>query len=252
MGAQIAGWGARSGLEVVVYDSAPGQAEAARAECLSHGVEIGAARELGSALAGADWVTEAVFEELDLKRQVLAEVDRLAAAGAVVTSNSSMIVPSRLAEGLGRPDRFLNVHFLPPVGVIPIVEVIPHPGTSDAITEAVMDRLRAGGLEPVLVRKEVPGFIVNNVLGALLGAGFYLLEAGAASAEEVDHVVTRALGHPIGPLRLADYIGLDTALRAARALYEQDGRMAPSPLLERLVGEGKLGRKTGEGFFRYS
>jgi 3-hydroxyacyl-CoA dehydrogenase len=252
MGAQIAGWGARSGLEVTVYDADPGRAEAARRQCESHGVEVETARELDQALDGADWIAEAVFEELELKRRVLAEIESEAPADAVISSNSSMIVPSLMSSVLQRPQRFLNVHFLPPVGSIPLVEVIPHPDTAEDAVGAVMRHIESSGLEPVLVRREIPGFIINNVLGALLSAGFLLVEEGAGTPEEIDHVITRGLGHPIGPLRLADYIGLDTVLRASRAHREQTGLLPVSRLVEKMVAEGKLGMKAGEGFYKYS
>jgi 3-hydroxyacyl-CoA dehydrogenase len=252
MGGQIAGWGARSGLEVTLYDAKPGQAEAARAECERHGVAVRASEDLRAALEGADWVAEAVFEELELKLRVLAQIDHESAPDAIVTSNSSMIIPSRMAGAFQRPARFMNVHFLPPVGVVPIVEVIPHPSTDPGAVDSMLQKLEASGLEPVLIRKEIPGFIINTVLGMLLRAAFELVEQGVASAEEIDRAITRGLGHGIGPLRLADYIGLDTALRAGRSYYEQVGGIPPSPLLERLVAEGKLGVKSGEGFYTYS
>src|SRR2546427_1650720 len=209
--------------------------------------------DLGQAVADADFVLEAVFEDLDVKRSIFAELDAAAPAGAVLASNSSTIGISKLAGSTRHPERCLNMHFFYPVLVMDLVEIVRGPQTSDEAVGRAASLAREMGRTPVLLNKEIDGFIVNRILHAATQEAYRLLDAEVASFEDIDTAVEKGLNWPMGPFRLGDFSGLDVTYNARLHMYRSTGdeRYKPSPQLEAKVKAGKLGRKTGEGWYRY-
>ncbi len=271
MGAQIAQQAALGGVEVTLHDKSSEQLEKARDSNRGHimrRVEKGKLGEpeaqkalagvhgitdLSEAVAGADFVIEAVFEDLDLKRSVFAELDRAAPRDAVLASNSSTMGISKIAGVTSRPERCINMHFFFPVLVMDLVEVVRGPQTSDETVDRAMSMAREIGRTPVLINKEIDGFIVNRILHAATQEAYRLLDAGVASFKDIDVAVEKGLNWPLGPFRLGDFSGLDVTYHARLHMYRTTGeeRFRPSPQLEAKVKAGKLGRKTGEGWYRY-
>ena len=271
MGAQIAQQAALHGVDVVLHDLDEDQLRKARASNQGHiarRVEKGRlseekAREalervrettdLREAAREADFVIEAVFEDLDVKRSIFHDLDEFAPAHAVLASNSSTIGISKIADATRRPDRCLNMHFFYPVLVMDLVEVVRGPQTSDETMERGMALAREMGRTPVLLKKEIDGFIVNRILHAATQEAYRLLDADVASFEDIDAAVEKGLNWPMGPFRLGDFSGLDVTYNARLHMYRSTGdeRYRPSPQLEAKVKAGKLGRKTGEGWYRY-
>jgi 3-hydroxybutyryl-CoA dehydrogenase len=194
-----------------------------------------------------------VFEDLELKRSVFAELDRAAPRDAVLASNSSTMGISKIADVTSRPARCVNMHFFYPVLVMDLVEVVRGPQTSDETVERAMAVAREIGRTPVLINKEIDGFIVNRILHAATQEAYRLLDAGVADFEDIDTAVEKGLNWPMGPFRLGDFSGLDVTYNARLHMYKTTGeeRFRPSPQLEAKVKAGKLGRKTGEGWYRY-
>jgi 3-hydroxybutyryl-CoA dehydrogenase len=271
MGAQIAQQAALNGVDVRLQDKSAeqlqkalqsnrghlmrrvekgklGQAEAERA--LSG---VRATTDLSEAAAGADFVIEAVFEDLQLKRLVFAELDHAAAKDAVLASNSSTMGISKIADATSRPERCVSMHFFYPVLVMDLVEVVRGPRTSDETVERAMALARQIGRTPVLINKEIDGFIVNRILHAATQEAYRLLDDGVAGFEDIDTAVEKGLNWPMGPFRLGDFSGLDVTYNARLHMYRTTGdeRFRPSPQLEAKVKAGKLGRKSGEGWYRY-
>jgi 3-hydroxybutyryl-CoA dehydrogenase len=270
MGSQIALQTAYSGrYQVALVDADAAQLERADAQnrkLVARGVEKGrltqeqaeaalrsveATGDLAAAAAKADLVIEAVFENLDVKRKVFEELERNAPREAILASNSSTIAISRLAEVTSRPERCCNMHFFHPVTVMQLCEVVRGPKTSDETVQAAMEFVRSIDRVPVLINKEVHGFIVNRILFAAAEEAMRLLEGGYASAEDIDTAVKKGLNWPMGPFELLDFSGLDIFYGALedRARLE-GGRGAPRVLKEK-IDQGHLGRKTGRGFFEY-
>jgi 3-hydroxybutyryl-CoA dehydrogenase len=204
--------------------------------------------------AGADLVIEAVFEDEDVKTRLWADLDRVAPGHAVFASNTSSISIDRLAAatGEGRRARFVGMHFFSPVPVMPLVELIRGTATDDA-TEAVIRALSAELGKQVIVSADRPGFIVNRILMPFLGEAMHAYEQGIGTAEDIDTGAKVGLNHPMGPLELADFIGLDVCLGIFRVLHEGLGgpQFEPPRVLEELVAAGHLGQKTGHGFHVY-
>jgi 3-hydroxybutyryl-CoA dehydrogenase len=270
MGSQIALQTALSGrYEVTLVDSAPGQLERARAQnrrLLDRSVEKGRLSEtaaasalsriqdsddLASAAGSADLVIEAVIEDFDAKKSVFDALGHHAKKDAILASNSSTIAISRLAGFSGRPDQCCNMHFFHPVTVMQLCEVVKGPQTSDATVEIAMDFVRSIDRTPVLLQKEIWGFIVNRILFAASEEAMRLLEGGYASAEDIDIAVQKGLNWPMGPFHLLDFSGLDIFYGAMKDRHRQgEGSDAPE-LLRNLVEAGHLGRKSGKGFFEY-
>jgi 3-hydroxybutyryl-CoA dehydrogenase len=271
MGAQIAQQAALRGVDVFLHDKSAAQLEKARSSNRGHimrRVEKGklAADEAEKALSGvhestdlteavsrADFVIEAVFEDLELKRSIFAELDRAALPEAVLASNSSTMGISKIADVTSRPERCVNMHFFYPVLVMDLVEVVRGPQTSDETVERAMSAAREIGRTPVLINKEIDGFIVNRILHAATQEAYRLLDAGVAGFEDIDTAVEKGLNWPMGPFRLGDFSGLDVTYNARLHMYRSTGdeRFRPSPQLEAKVKAGKLGRKTGEGWYSY-
>jgi 3-hydroxybutyryl-CoA dehydrogenase len=270
MGSQIALQTALSGrYEVTIVDSAPGQLDRARAQnrrLLDRSVEKGRLSEtaaaealarihdsadLASMAGSADLVIEAVIEDFDAKKSVFDALGRHAKKDAVLASNSSTIAISRLAGITGRPEQCCNMHFFHPVTVMQLCEVVKGPKTSDATVETAMAFVRSIDRTPVLLQKEIWGFIVNRILFAASEEAMRLLEGGYASAEDIDTAVQKGLNWPMGPFHLLDFSGLDIFYGAMKDRHRQgEGSDAPE-LLRDLVEAGHLGRKSGKGFFEY-
>jgi 3-hydroxybutyryl-CoA dehydrogenase len=271
MGAQIAQQAALHGVDVRLQDKSAEQLKKAldsngghvmrrveKGKLSQADAELALTRvrittDLAEAVAGADFVIEAVFEDLQLKRSVFAELDSAAPSETVLASNSSTMGISKIADATSRPERCVNVHFFYPVLVMDLVEVVRGPQTSDDTVERAMAMVREMGRTAVLVNKEIDGFIVNRILHAATQEAYRLLDAGVASFQDIDTAVEKGLNWPMGPFRLGDFSGLDVTYNARLHMYKTTGdeRYRPSPQLEAKVKAGKLGRKSGEGWYRY-
>jgi len=199
-----------------------------------------------------DLVIEAVPEDMELKKRIFAELDRICPRHTILCSNTSCLSVTELARVTNRPDRVIGTHFLSPVPPSKLLEIVRADTTSEETLATVKQFGRSLGKE-ILVAKDTPGFIFNYLLIALTRAAERLLENGIASVEDIDKSMTLGLGHPIGPLALADFNGLDVGYMVSCAMYERskDPCLAPSSILKELVDSGRLGRKTGEGFYKY-
>jgi 3-hydroxybutyryl-CoA dehydrogenase len=203
-------------------------------------------------LNDCDLVIEAIPEDMERKKKVFVEVDRICPGHTILCSNTSCLSVTELARATSRPDRVMGTHFLSPVPPSKLLEIVRADTTSEETLATVKEFGRSLGKE-ILVAKDTPGFIFNYLLIALTRAAERLLENGVASAEDIDKSMTLGLGHPIGPLALADFNGLDVGYMVSLAMYERskDPCLAPSAILKELVDSGRLGRKTGEGFYKY-
>ncbi len=209
--------------------------------------------DLKEALSGAQFVIEAVFEKMDVKRETYAEMDRLAAPETVFASNTSSLSITEMANVTKRPDRVVGMHFFNPAPVMKLVEVIRGSETSDATVRAAKELCVKLGKEPVEV-KESPGFVVNRLLVPMMNEAFNLLQEGVASAEDIDKAMKLGTNMPMGPFELADYTGIDIGLDVMEVLYRETGdpKFRPSPLLRKYVRAGRLGKKSGRGVYEYT
>ena len=200
----------------------------------------------------ADLVLEAIVERFDLKAAVFRELDALCRPECIFCSNTSSISITQMAAASGRPDRFVGMHFFNPAYVMKLVEVTRALTTSDETFRTVYDLAARLGKEPVEVQ-DSPGFVVNRILVPMMNEAAFLLAEGVASAEDIDRAMQLGANHPMGPLHLADLVGLDVLLSICDVLFDEthDPKFRACYLLRRMVRAGKLGRKTGEGFFRY-
>ena len=203
-------------------------------------------------LRDAQLVIEAIPEDLALKQELFTELNRVCQPQTVLASNTSSISITRLGAASGRPDRVVGLHFMNPAPVMRLVEVVRGLETSERTLHLAMDLAKRLGKTPVVAR-DVPGFIVNRVLIPMINEAIFALEEGVASAEDIDLAMTTGANHPVGPLALADRIGLDTVLAICEVLYHDlgDPKFRPCPLLRRYVEAGWLGRKTGHGFYTH-
>ncbi len=223
--------------------------EAGKTKALGH---IYATTEL-SEIARADFVVEAVPERLELKQSVLREADKLLRPEVILASNTSSISITTLAAATSRPDRFIGMHFMNPVPVMALVEVIRALQTSDATFQTTMALCERLGKKPVAVN-DAPGFVSNRVLMPLINEAAFAVMEGVATAEAVDAVMKLGMNHPMGPLELADFIGLDVCVDILDVLYTGfgDSKYRACPLLRKMVAAGWLGRKSGRGFYTYA
>ena len=200
-----------------------------------------------------DLIVEAVPEKLELKQKVFRALDQCTPSHCILATNTSSISITRIASMTRRPDLVIGMHFMNPVPVMRLVEVIRGYATSDETARKIMEVSRTLGKDPVEVN-DYPGFISNRVLMPMINEAIQALFEGVAGVEEIDTVMRLGMAHPMGPLHLADFIGLDTCLSIMRVLQEGFGnpKYAPSPLLVNMVNAGKLGVKTGEGFYQYT
>lgn len=269
MGAGIAIVAARAGFRTLVYDT---RAEAlARARKQTEGffansverkkltreqvsrilADLSGTTDI-AALAACDIVIEAVFEDLKVKHGLLAQLDKVCPPHAIFASNTSTLSITEIAAGSGRDDRFVGMHFCLPAQLMKLVEMSPGLETSEATFQAAWDLCKALGQTPVKTR-DSPGFILNYFLIPFNNDAIRLVEAGVAAPADIDRAVKAGLGYPLGPLELLDLVGLDTHLLVAGALYASthDPRAAVPALVKRMIAAGRLGRKTGEGFYKY-
>ncbi|MCY1532541.1 3-hydroxybutyryl-CoA dehydrogenase [compost metagenome] len=205
-----------------------------------------------AALVGADLVIEAATEQLELKQRILRQVDELVATDVLIASNTSSISITALSGCVRSPERFIGLHFFNPVPVMALLEVIRGARTSDASHEAALVFANRLGKTPISVRNS-PGFVVNRILIPMINEAVFVLQEGLASATDIDTGMQLGCNQPIGPLALADMIGLDTTLAVMQVLYDSfaDPKYRPAPLLKEMVAAGLLGRKSGRGFFDY-
>lgn len=210
--------------------------------------------DLASAVGGASMVVEAVPEVMDLKRRVYAELDAAVRGRDVVfASNTSTLPITEMATALERPEMFVGVHFFNPPQLMRLVEVIPGQKTSRAVVDGTLEYVRSLGKEPVLCARDVPGFIVNRLFIPLVHEACHVMDADGRTKEEIDSAVRFRLGFPMGIFELADYTGLDVVHKATQEMHKRDAGVArPHPEVARLYEAGRLGQKSGEGFYKYS
>ena len=201
---------------------------------------------------GCEIVVEAVIEDLKLKKEIFAKLDALCPPEALLATNTSTISITQIASATKRPDKVIGMHFMNPVPVMQLVEVIKGVKTSDETFAAVDDLAKKMGKTPVPVN-DYPGFVANRVLQPMINEACYCLMEGVATPEAIDTVMKLGANHPLGPLALADLIGLDVCLAIMEVLYTgfSDSKYRPCPLLKKMVAAGQLGRKTGQGFYKY-
>lgn len=204
------------------------------------------------AVKDVELVIEAVPENFDLKKKVFADVDKAAPEGAILATNTSSISITKLAATTSRPEQFIGMHFFNPVPVMKLVEVVRGFDTNDETVEAVEETAKLLNKNPVEVA-DYPGFVSNRVLMPMINEAIFCVHEGVAEPEDIDSVMKLGMAHPMGPLRLADFIGLDVCLDILNVLYEgfKDPKYRPAPLLVKMVDAGKLGDKTGEGFYKH-
>lgn len=209
--------------------------------------------DLAAVAPDADLIVEAATENVDLKLKIFAEMDELAPEHTILATNTSSISITKIAAVTNRPDKVIGMHFMNPVPVMKLVEVIRGYATSDEVTNTIMQMSKNLGKIPVEVN-DYPGFVANRILMPMINEAIYSLYEGVAGVEEIDTVMKLGMAHPMGPLQLADFIGLDVCLSIMQVLYKGFGnpKYAPCPLLVNMVTAGYMGRKTGEGFYKYT
>lgn len=209
--------------------------------------------DLKEGVQNADLVVEAATENVDLKLKIFTDMDAYAPEGCILATNTSSISITKIAAVTNRPDKVIGMHFMNPVPVMKLVEIIRGYATSDEVTKTIMDASKTLNKVPVEVN-DYPGFVANRILMPMINEAIYTLYEGVAGVEEIDTVMKLGMAHPMGPLQLADFIGLDVCLAILEVLHEGFGnpKYAPCPLLVNMVTAGKRGVKSGEGFYDWS
>ncbi len=268
MGNGIAHVFAQRGYKVTLIDVSPDQLEKAVAtigknldrmvakEIIRKELKESALKNISTSTSIAEGVkdtslvVEAATENLDLKLKIFRQMDEYAPAGCVLSTNTSSISIARMAAVTSRPELVIGMHFMNPVPVMKLVEIINHPGTSKDVTESIVALSKDLGKVPCVVN-DFPGFISNRILMPMINEAIYSLQEGVAGVSEIDTIMKLGMAHPMGPLQLADLIGLDVCLSIMHVLLEgfNNPKYTPSPLLVEMVKEGKLGAKSGEGFY---
>jgi 3-hydroxybutyryl-CoA dehydrogenase len=269
MGSGIAEVCARAGYDTVVREVSDdlaakgrGRIEGSLGKAVERGKLPGAERDAALAristttkledLEACDLVIEAVVEDLALKKETFAVLDRICSAPAIFCSNTSSLTITELSAATKRPDRFAGLHFFNPVPVMKLVEVVRTIATSDDTVETVFEFAKSLGKEPIRAHDN-SGFVVNRLLVPYLLDAVRALEEGVGTREDIDRGMELGCGHPMGPLKLLDFVGLDTTYSIAEIMYNEyrEKRFAPPPLLKRMVLAGRYGRKSGRGFYEY-
>lgn len=214
---------------------------------------IGTSTDMAAGVKNAELVVEAATENVDLKLKIFSDLDASAPVSCILATNTSSISITRIAAATKRPQQVIGMHFMNPVPVMKLVEVIRGYDTTDAVTKTVVDLSTAIGKVPVTVN-DYAGFIANRILMPMINESIEALFQGVGGVAEIDAIMKLGMAHPMGPLQLADFIGLDTCLAILRVLHEGFGnpKYAPCPLLVQMVTAGKLGVKSGEGFYQYT
>lgn len=269
MGSGIAQVAAVSGYSVLLYDAFPGVAEKAaqrmkanldklltkgRLDQEKHDFAVDAVKVVADLadVAQADLVVEAAVENVDLKKELFSTLDKLAAPDVILASNTSSISLTEIASATSRPDKVIGMHFFNPAPVMKLLEVVKGYLTSQETIDTILEVGKQMG-KVTVVAVDKAGFIVNRILDPMLNEAIFLLEEGVGTAEDIDNGMKFGCNHPMGPLALTDLIGLDVLLAVMEVLYREygDSKYRPAPLLKKMVRAGKLGKKTGEGFFKY-
>lgn len=269
MGMQIALNAAVNGLDTTLTDSFPGvldkvaawskeylagrvakgkmtSEEAAAIQGRFHMIE-----SLEAAVVKADLVIEAIIEDIEAKKTLFATVAKMAPAEAIIVSNSSTFVPSSMAPATGKADKFANLHYFNPALHMELVEIVVGPQSSKETIDSLVDFAAKIGKKAITVQKEIEGFIVNRLFGALTTEAWFLLENGYATVEDIDIAAEKGLGHPMGAFRTMDLAGLDTIYSIRLAKFKAGTGATPPKILEEKVKKGEFGRKTGQGFYNY-
>ena len=209
--------------------------------------------DLGKGVSNSDLVVEAATENIDLKLKIFQQIDENAPEGCILSTNTSSISITKIASVTSRPDKVIGMHFMNPVPVMKLVEIIRGYATSDDVTLTIMEVSKSLKKVPVEVN-DYPGFVANRILMPMINEAIITLHEGVAGVEEIDTVMKLGMAHPMGPLQLADFIGLDVCLSIMNVLYNGfgNGKYAPCPLLVNMVTAGKLGVKSGEGFYSWT
>lgn len=271
MGSQIGMVGALAGYAVTIQDVADSMLAAAKDQ-LTERMDASVAKgrrsrqdadaalarltfttSLENGAADADFVIEAATEKLDIKRSIFAALGQAAPPHAILATNSSTLGSSKVADESGRPEQVCNMHFFNPALVMKCVEVVRHDKTSQATVDTTMELARAMGKAPVLINREIPGFVANRLMGAIRDEALRLYSDGIASVADIDTAAKTALGHPMGPFELMDLVGLDVSYLIRQATFDetQDPADLPHPALRELYEQGHYGRKTGQGWYSY-
>ncbi|MDZ4860826.1 MAG: 3-hydroxyacyl-CoA dehydrogenase family protein [Candidatus Hydrogenedentes bacterium] len=270
MGSGIAQVSAQAGFHVTLIDLTEARLERARSaidwsleKLESKGLLQSSAGNLGkriktgtdyNAAREADLVVEAVYEDPSVKLETLRKLDGICRPDTIIGSNTSTIPITTLATASAHPQRVIGIHFFGPVPLMRLVEIIPNPATAAAVVDATLAFTRALGKSPVLVKKDVPGFIMNRIFGAMTCEAIRLAEEGVGTVEDIDQGMCDGFNLRVGPLCIADLAGLDIALNAFKVMHdlEPERMSAPPALLVQLVKDGKLGAKSGEGFYHWA